>query len=421
MKSLIPGNEGSSKMSVRVLMFFFALVYFAQGIGQTGGLIGQPLQFFLKETLQFTPSQIAAWMAILIIPWTIKPLYGLVSDFLPIMGSRRKSYLLIMNLLAAGGFVMLLGAGTSINAVVIALLVAAFGTAFSDVVTDALMVEQGRITGKTAQFQGSQWMWMAMASIFSSVLGGYLCEWFAPEKALSVAAGITIFAPLMVFVAAWLLIKDEPATVSVDQFKSTGRSYLEVFKSRKIIFVALFIAFWNFSPGFGTPFYFYMTDVLKFNQSFIGQLGAIGSVAQVLGALAFTWWFAPKLSTLNLVKISIVIGFVGTLAYLLIGGVWSAIIVTFIVGLASQVAFLTVMGVAAQACPKNAEGFAFAALMSISNLAGQGSSNFGAYLYDNVFNSSMTPLIWVSAIFTLATFAFIPLLKRVENDPNAKE
>jgi MFS family permease len=409
-------GDSTPKISIRVLLFFFGLVYFAQGIGQTGGLVGQPLQFFLKEALGFTPSQIAGWMAILIIPWTIKPIYGLISDFLPIMRSRRKSWLLIMNALAAVGFVMLIGAG-SIHAVVVALLVAAFGTAFSDVVTDAVMVEQGRATGKTQQFQGTQWMWMAVASIFSSILGGYLCEWFAPVEALHIAAGITILAPLAVFAAVWFLIKDAPAEISVSQFKETGRSYLAVLKSKKILFVALFIAFWNFSPGFGTPFYFYMTDTLKFSQSFIGQLGAIGSVAQVLGALMFTAWFAPKMSTLNLVKLSVVIGFVGTLAYLLIGGVWSAIIVTFIVGMAAQVAFLTVMGVAAEACPKNAEGFAFAALMSISNLATQGSSNFGAYLYDHVFNSSLTPLILVSALFTLATFLFIPILKRVQAQP----
>jgi MFS family permease len=419
MKSEKNEDKTSPKMSVTMLMVFFSLVYFAQGIGQTGGLVGQPLSFYLKETLGFNASQIAAWMAILIIPWTIKPLYGLISDFLPIAGSRRKSYLLIMNLLAAGGFVMLMGA-TSIHAVVIALLVAAFGTAFSDVVTDALMVEQGRITGKTQQFQGTQWMWMAMASIFSSLLGGYLCSWFDPTSALHTAAMITIAAPLAVFAFTWLCIKDEPAKVSMEQFKSTGRSYLEVFKSRKIIFVALFVAFWDFSPGFGTPFYFYMTDTLKFDQAFIGQLGAIGSVASVLGSLAFTYYFARKMSILNLVKLSIVIGFVGTLAYLFIGGFWSAILVTFVVGLAAQVAFLTVLGVAAEACPRNAEGFAFAALMSLSNLAKQGSSNFGAYLYDNVFAQNLVPLIWVSALFTLATFLFIPLLKRVQNDPNTK-
>lgn len=420
MNNPIAGSN-KSPMSVRVLMFFFALVYFAQGIGQTGGLIGQPLSYYLKEALGFTPSQIAGWMAILIIPWTIKPIYGLISDFLPIRGSRRKSWLMIMNMLAAAGFVMLMGA-TSIQSLVAALLVASFGTAFSDVVCDALMVETGRETGKTQQFQGTQWMWMAMASIFSSILGGYLCEWFAPAGALHTAALITIFAPLSVFAFTWWFIRDtERAEVSVAQFKSTGRAYLQTLKSPKILFVALFVFFWNFSPGFGTPFYFFMTDTLKFSQSFIGQLGAIGSVAQVLGALMFTAWLAPRISTINLVKISIVIGFVGTLAYLLIGGVWSAIIVTFIVGLAAQVAFLTVMGVAAEACPKNAEGFAFAALMSVSNLASQGSSNFGAYLYDNVFNSALAPLIWVSALFTLATFLFIPMLKRVQKSPDVKE
>ncbi len=419
MNKTIEGNEGSQNFVVRKLMYFFALVYFAQGMGQVSGLIGQPLTLYFKDVLGFTASQIEGWMFILVIPWTIKPLYGIVSDFFPILGSRRKSYLLIMNVIAAVGFVMMLGA-TSINAIVMALLVASVGTAFSDVVIDALMIEKGRDTGKTDQFQGTQWMWMAVSSILASVAGGYLCEWFAPAAALQIASAITIAAPLMVFVVTWLLVQDAKVTISMDEVKTTGRGYLEVFMSRKMWFVALFVAFWNFSPGFGTPWFYYMTNVLNFKQSFIGNLSAIGAVGAVLGAWAFKDYLVPRMSLINLVKLSIWIGFFGTLAYLFISNAWTAVIITFIVGLASQMAFLAVLGVAAQACPKKAEAFAFAGLMSIANLATKGSSNIGAYLYDNVFESNMTPLIWVSALFTLATFAFIPLLRMVQPEVGEK-
>jgi MFS family permease len=416
-------SNSLNRSEVRILLFFFALVYFAQGIGQgVSGLIAQPLTFYLKEALGMTPSQIAAATAVLIIPWAIKPLYGLISDFLPIMGWRRKSYLLIMNGLAAVGFTLLIGV-TSVSAIIMALLVASFGTAFSDVVVDAVMVEKGRVSGKTQQFQGVQWLWISIAAIISSILGGYLCEWFSPAGALHTAALITVAAPAMVVVASWFMIRDQKAEISLSQFKSTGKSYLAILKSKKMLFVALFIAFWNFSPGFGTPLFFHMTNVLKFEQSFIGQLGAIGAVAQAIGALIFTAWLAPRIGKITLVKISIVIGTLATLAYLLIGGAWSAMIVTFVTGIAAQVALLTVLGVAAEACPKNAEGFGFAALMSVSNLAMQGSSNFGAYLYDHVFAGNLAPLIWVSAVFTLATFIFIPLLRAVEKDtesPGAK-
>ena len=36
------------------LMVFFGLVYVVEGIGQTGGLIAQPLNYYLKQALGWT-------------------------------------------------------------------------------------------------------------------------------------------------------------------------------------------------------------------------------------------------------------------------------------------------------------------------------------------------------------------------------
>ena len=61
-------------------MIFFGLVYFAQGIGQAGGLINQPLMNYLKAQ-GLTSDQVAQLFAVLTIPWIIKPLYGLIDIF----------------------------------------------------------------------------------------------------------------------------------------------------------------------------------------------------------------------------------------------------------------------------------------------------------------------------------------------------
>jgi BT1 family len=58
-------------------------------------LISQPLNYYLKQVHGWTPLQISAYVTILNLPWIIKPLYGLVSDLIPLFGYRRKSYLLL--------------------------------------------------------------------------------------------------------------------------------------------------------------------------------------------------------------------------------------------------------------------------------------------------------------------------------------
>ena len=46
------------------------------------------------------PSPVTAYLTIFYLPWIIEPVYGFVSDFLPLFGYRRKVYLVIAN--AAG-------------------------------------------------------------------------------------------------------------------------------------------------------------------------------------------------------------------------------------------------------------------------------------------------------------------------------
>src|ERR1700722_8852615 len=92
------------KRATKNLLLFFALVYVVEGLGQIGGLIAQPLNYYLKEVHGWTPVQITAYVTIFNLPWVLKPIYGLVSDFVPLFGYRRKSYLLLANIAAVVGF-----------------------------------------------------------------------------------------------------------------------------------------------------------------------------------------------------------------------------------------------------------------------------------------------------------------------------
>jgi predicted MFS family arabinose efflux permease len=75
-----------------------------------------------------------------------------------------------------------------------------------------------------------------------------------------------------------------------------------------------------------------------------------------------------------------------------------------------MIPFLTVLSVAAAACPPQAAGFTFAGLMSIYNAAGQLSQISGGYLYERLFNQEIAPLIWVAAIFSMGAYLLVPFL-----------
>lgn len=412
MNGSTPTNKGSKPFSW--LVIFFGVAYFCQHFGQAG-LITQPLTYYFKEVLHYGADQIATFFAILTIPWMIKPLYGLICDYFPLFGYRRKSYLLVLNLAAAVGFFTIFGFADT-GAIRIALLLTAFCTAFSDVAIDGLMVELGKSTGRTAQFQSMQWLWFNVAMVISSLAGGFFTQYLPVDSAYRVAAVITSIFPLVVVVATWFWVKEQRSKIELAGFKQTSIGLLQALKSRTLWVVVAFLAFWQFSPSFGTPMYMHMTDTLKFSQGFIGTLGAIASVASVVGALSFNRFLADKFSTKTLLYWSAGTGVVGTLSYLLLldpattGCATTAIVLNFIFGIAGQISMLTTLNLAAENCPKRVEALTFAVLMSVFNLSAQGSSIFGSYLFEHVFDKSLFPLIIVSAVFTAACVALIPLL-----------
>ncbi len=127
----------------------------------------------------------------------------------------------------------------------------------------------------------------------------------------------------------------------------------------------------------------------------------------MVGAFLFGHYFRgyPLKRLLNL---SVGVGVAGTLAYYGLVGWWSAVALNVVVSLATMVAFLATLDLAARAVPSHAEGTFFAGLMSVSNLGTTGSAWLGGWLYDIV---GLSWLIASSAGATAACWLLVPWVK----------
>lgn len=393
--------------SVRRLMLFFAVVYTVEGIGQAKvGIVWQPLTWFLKTHYGWTVLQIAASLAVLDVPWIIKPLWGLVSDFVPLFGYRRRSYLLVSNLAAAVAF---LGVTQVIRPgpIVFALTLTSIAMAISSTLCGALLVENGQRHAASGAFVNQQWLWFNGAVAVTSVLGGQLIEVFTAGRALHAAALIAATAPVAVLF--FLPLVEEPrAALDRAALRQRLDGLMNAFRSRTLWLIAVFLFLYYFSPGFGTPLYFYMTDHLHFSQGFIGALSAVSAVGWVVGGLVYRWFLAG-MRTRALLQLSIVLGTIGTLAYLLLVDPISAVLIYFAMGVVGMIANVATLTLAADHCPPSAEGFTFAALMSVINLATPTADASGAFLYEHVFASHLAPLIILSAAATALVLVLIPV------------
>ena len=77
-----------------------------------------------------------AFLTVLNLPWFLKPVYGIVSDFVPLFGSRRKAYLLLANGLAAAAYFSMAGAASP-NMLLVLLLLAVYGMAIASTISGA--------------------------------------------------------------------------------------------------------------------------------------------------------------------------------------------------------------------------------------------------------------------------------------------
>jgi predicted MFS family arabinose efflux permease len=401
--------ERGEARHIRRLMAFFAVVYVVEGFGQVGGLISQPLSYYLKQAMGWTPLQVTAYLTIFNFPWIIKPVYGIVSDFVPLFGYRRKAYLILANTVGAVAYMAAarLGQPNTLGAV---LLLTAYAMAISSTLCGALLVENGQRFSSSDAFVNQQWLWFNVAAMASALLGGELVQHLSPAGALHAAAAIVGLAPISAIFATLYLIDEPRRPADLGQLKKTFRALVATFAIRDLWLIAIFLFLYFLNPGFGTPLYFYMTDSLKFSQAYIGILGAIASAGWVLGAL-FYRRYMRGLSSRTLINLSILLGAVTTAAYLLLFGEVSAAFINFASGMANCIAFVATLTLVADYCPQRAEGFAFALMMSLLNLASSASNNLGSYLYEHVFANQLDPLIILSAGFTALIFLFVPMLR----------
>ncbi len=390
-------------------MLFFAIVYVVEGIGQGRvGIVYQPISYYLKQ-LGWTPLDVTAYFALLNFPWVIKPVFGLISDVFPLFGYRRKSYLILSSIVAAaayGSIARLTGPGE----IAPLLVLTSYAMATASTLCGALLVENGQRLGLSSAFVNQQWLWFYVAIMASSFVGGELVQHLPALHSLQAAAAITAIAPVAMLLATLYLLDEKKTPINRTELLLTLRSTVAALTSKKLYLVAAFLFLYYFAPGFGTPLYYHMTDDLGFSQSYIGILGSIASAGWIAGALVHRWLLAT-MSTRSQLYLSIVLGTLSAASFLLLTGELSAAIVNFANGAALMIATISTLTLAAEYCPGRAEGFAFAGLMSISNLADVFSSNAGAFLYDKVFDGRLAPLIVVSAASTAVAFVLVPLLR----------
>jgi BT1 family len=105
----------------------------------------------------------------------------------------------------------------------------ALGLAFTDVLVDALMVENGKPLGLTGAFQSVQWGAIITAAVLVGVIGGYL----AHHRRLHTAFFLSACFPLLTLVMTVLFVREAPARGDRGSFWETSKAVRLAMRERE--------------------------------------------------------------------------------------------------------------------------------------------------------------------------------------------
>lgn len=405
------------------------LVYFVQGIL---GLARLGISFFFKDELGLNPAQVSALLGIAALPWMIKPLFGFISDGLPLFGYRRRPYLILSGLLGAAGWLALALVVHSAWAATLAISLTSLSMAFSDVIVDSLVVERVRTESVSAagSLQSICWGSSAIGGILTAYLSGFLLEHFSTHTIFAITASF----PLIVSAVAWLIAEtkvSEPTEwlAITHQFGQLRQAVAQ----KSIWLPTAFIFLWQATPTSESAFFFFTTNELGFNPEFLGRVRLVTSIASLVGI----WLFQRFLKALPFRTIfgwSTVLSAVLGMSMLLlvthanrglgIDDRWFSLGDSLILTVMGQIAYMPVLVLAARLCPAGVEATLFALLMSVSNLAGLVSYEFGAVLMHWLkITETNFDALWLLVVITnLSTLLPLPFLHWLPGaDPNPQD
>lgn len=393
------------------------LVYLVQGIV---GLSRLAVSFFLKDELGLTPAEVSALLGIVALPWMIKPLFGFISDGLPIFGYRRRPYLILSGLLGVASWLTLATIVHTAWAATLAIALGSLSVAVSDVIVDSLVVERarGESVSRAGALQSLCWGASSVGGLMTAYFSGSLLQQFDTRTVFAITAAF----PLIVSAVAWL-IAESPVTEKSDWtvIRHQLGQLKQAISQKSIWMPTVFLFLWQATPAAESAFFFFSTNELGFEPEFLGRVRLVTSFA----ALAGIWVFQRFLKA---VPFRVIFGWsmllsagLGMSMLLLVThanrvlGIddrWFSLGDSLVLTVLGQIAFMPVLVLAARLCPPGVEATLFALLMSVVNLAGLVSYEGGALLthWLNITETNFDQLWLLVVITNLSTLLPLPLL-----------
>jgi MFS family permease len=419
---------------MRRLKWVIGTPYAVQGASNLAYI---PILYFIKFTLGMGDAGGQLFDALRTSGWLIKPVWGFISDRIPLFGYHRKSWYVLMAGLALFFWTLialLAFLGVRIPVVYLLLFNLAFSTyAFVDVVCDAFMVEQGQRRKRVSAFVNFQWTILATANAASMLLGGWFQQHIeASGEAIWIIFLATGLPPLVTAAVGLRYLQETPvvphqrpkaprvkmmsrlrraAEWGIARIRTMPQAWRTLRQQHRVIWILmLFLFFWKFSPSIGFIERSYLIDMRGFAPVSFGVILAVGSITFLASMLAYNWvmnhfpsvtWYHYLYAMVGIGVVSFPLSFFlyldpshpwwNLVAFELPDAInplpdwnryeWFRLMTQTVLGFATIPAFIIPLTIAGQTVQVQHAGVSYAVLMSLANVTDTLEGVIGAGLY----------------------------------------
>ncbi len=409
-----------------------ALIPFVYFIAGATSLAGVATTFYYKDDLQLSIQQVQFLGSIAIIPWSIKPFYGLFSDVRPVFGLRRKPYLFLAGLFGAAGYFSMATWVSGFWGAAFSSIVSAMGFALADVIVDGIVAEKSKTQKEAGRLQSICRGALLLGGVIVAYSSGVLVEVIGPRNVFLITGSLPLFTTLFS-----LIVLEGPLPESGFSMRKAWKQFRAAV-SPAVLWSAAFLFLWRATPTTGGAFNYYLIDELGFSPEFFGRLAFFSYVTGIIGVVAFRKFLlkVPLKTLFFWLMIASVILSVPSIGliykwYEIIGvsPQFFAMADTLISGMLFELGFLPLLVLVARVCPKGIEATMFAVLASLMNIGLSVSDMGGAALTAAFGVRSATEALaadyhnlhWVMWIAILSSLLPIPLLRFLPETRTSEE
>ena len=399
----------------RIFLYLGTLIFLLAFGAPSGGLIGIPISFVLKNKLHLTAQELAVFRLVASIPIYLSFVFGFIRDIWSPFGMRDRGFMLLFGASTAGLYAFFAFTPVSSGTLLVANVLLTTSFLFVASAQNGLASTIGQQRAISGQISAVWNIFASIPNIAALLLGGSLSSLLESENAEQAVRILFLGgAAIMALVAAYAALRPKSVFENV---RSERMAAVEQVKDiRRLIqhwpiYPALLIwSLWSFAPGSETALQYYLQDILHGGDAEWGQWNAIAVASYVPTFIVFGL-LCRRFPLKNLLFWGTVIAVPQLVPLLLVHSATAALIAAVAMGLMGGIATAAYLDLIIRSCPAGLQGTMLMTSAALSVIVSRFGDVLGTVLYQE-YGGFTVCVVAITVVYAL----ILPTLMLIPKD-----